>query len=76
MEMRMKEPYIEEVAIHDGPDHALVTREGAAKRWTGEVWAGLWSSEISDPGCRRRAYRRKAISLAAVSRAASGPRAV
>jgi hypothetical protein len=34
MEMRMKEPYIEEVAIHDGPDHALATREGAAKRWT------------------------------------------
>jgi hypothetical protein len=27
--MRMKEPYIEEVAIHDGPDHALATREGA-----------------------------------------------
>ena len=43
MEMRIKEPYIEEVAFHDGPDHALATREGAAKRWTG-VRAGRTSS--------------------------------
>ena len=43
MEMRMEEPYIEEVATHDGPDHALATREGAAKRWTG-VGVG-WAME-------------------------------
>jgi hypothetical protein len=31
----MKESYIEDLASHDGPDHALATREGAAKRWIG-----------------------------------------
>jgi hypothetical protein len=29
----MKELYIEGLAIYGGPDHALATREGAAKRW-------------------------------------------
>ena len=29
----MKESYIEDLANHGGPDHALATREGAAKRW-------------------------------------------
>ncbi len=29
----MKESYIEDLANRDGPDHALATREGAAKRW-------------------------------------------
>lgn len=43
MEMRMEEPYIEGVASHGGPDHALATREGAAKRWTG-VGVG-WAME-------------------------------
>jgi hypothetical protein len=35
----MKESYIEVLATHGGPDHALATREGAAKRWIG-VHAG------------------------------------
>jgi len=35
----MRESYIEVLATHGGPDHALATREGAAKRWTG-VHAG------------------------------------
>ena len=35
MEMRMREPYVEGVAIHGDPDHALAFRGGAAKRWTG-----------------------------------------
>ena len=39
----MKELYIEGLAIHGGPDHALATREGAAKRWIG-VRAG-WAIE-------------------------------
>src|SRR5450755_5189667 len=30
----MEESYIEDLANRDGPDHALATREGAAKRWT------------------------------------------
>ena len=29
----MKESYVEDLASHDGPDHALAFREGAAKRW-------------------------------------------
>ena len=33
MKKGMKESYIEGVALHDGPVHALATREGAAKRW-------------------------------------------
>ena len=39
----MEELYIEGLAIHGGPDHALATREGAAKRWIG-VRAG-WAIE-------------------------------
>jgi hypothetical protein len=29
----MRESYIEVLATHGGPGHALATREGAAKRW-------------------------------------------
>jgi len=29
----MEESYIEDLANRDGPVHALVSREGAAKRW-------------------------------------------
>ena len=35
MKKGMKELYTEGLAIHGGPDHALATREGAAKRWAG-----------------------------------------
>src|SRR5215470_2543813 len=38
--------------------------------------AGLLSSEIRSPGCRRRVYGLKAISRAALARAVSGPRGV
>jgi hypothetical protein len=33
MKKGMEESYIEDLANRDGPVHALVTREGAAKRW-------------------------------------------
>jgi hypothetical protein len=33
MKKGMEESYIEDLANRDGPDHALATREGAAKRW-------------------------------------------
>lgn len=33
MKKGMEESYIEDLASRDGPVHALVTREGAAKRW-------------------------------------------
>ena len=32
MEKGMEESYIEDLASHDGPGHALAFREGAAKR--------------------------------------------
>src|SRR5664279_1350292 len=46
----MKESYIEDLANHGGPDHALATREGAAKRWIGVHAGRLLSLEISKPG--------------------------
>ena len=33
MKKGMEESYIEDLANRDGPVHALVSREGAAKRW-------------------------------------------
>jgi hypothetical protein len=42
----MRESYIEDLASHDGPDHALATREGAAKRWIGVHAGRLWSLEM------------------------------
>src|ERR671910_2029741 len=33
MRKGMRESYVEDLASHDGPDHALAFREGAAKRW-------------------------------------------
>jgi hypothetical protein len=46
----MREPYIEEVATHGGPDHALVFRKGAAKRWVG-VGVG-WAIEQRNQAIR------------------------
>jgi hypothetical protein len=33
MKKGMEESYVEDLASHDGPAHALAFREGAAKRW-------------------------------------------
>ena len=46
------------------------------KRWQGYAQAGPSSREIPSPGCRRCSRMRKATSLAALARAAGGPRAV
>ena len=77
MKKGMKESYTEELASHGGPDHALATREGAAKRWIG-VHAGraIEPRNGSCPGCRRAHARRKAIPSVALSRVAGGPRGV
>ena len=48
------------------PSHALATREGAAKRWTGVRTGQLLSREMGKSGCRRRHDRRKATSPAAL----------
>jgi hypothetical protein len=73
----MKESYIEDLASHGGPDHALATREGAAKRWIGVRAGRLLSLDmVLISGCRRGRRRRKATLRAALSRAVSGPRGV
>ena len=46
MKKGMKESYTEELASHGGPDHALATREGAAKRWIGVHAGRLLSLEM------------------------------
>ena len=58
------------------PSDALASRKGAAKRSQGHVQAGLLSREIRYYGVPTPWEQRKAISLVAFSRAASGPRAV
>ena len=58
------------------PSDALATRKGAAKRSQGHVQAGLLSREIRWFGVPTSWEWRKATSLVALSRAASGPRAV
>jgi hypothetical protein len=77
MKMGMQESYVEDLASHDGPDHALATREGAAKRWLG-VRAGraIEPRNGARSGCRRGHGTRKATPLAAFWRAVRGPRGV
>ncbi len=73
----MKELYFEGLAIHDGPESCGGVREGVAEALTG-VRAG-WAIEPRNercPGCRRSINCRKAIPLAAFSRAVGGPRGV
>ncbi len=50
----MEESYIEDLASHGGPDHALATREGAAKRWTGVRAGRILSLEIATIGVPTR----------------------
>jgi hypothetical protein len=77
MKKGMEESYIEDLANHDGPDHALATREGAAKRWIrGARRPAIEPRNVMDPGCRRGHGRRKATLVAALSRAVIGPRGV
>ena len=74
----MRTLYIEGVANHDGPESCVGVREGA-----GEALTGVHAGRAIEPrnsslslGCRRSSPLRKATSLAALSRAASGPRVV
>jgi hypothetical protein len=73
----MRVLYIEGVAIHGGPESCVVVREGVGEALTGGVWAGQLSREMTiRSGCRRSHNKRKAMSPAALSRAAGGARAV
>ena len=52
----MRELYIEGLAIHGGPDHALATREGAAKRWFRGYAGRPLSLEMRSIGVPTRSY--------------------
>jgi hypothetical protein len=72
----MRESYVEDLASQTAP--TMRWRPVRAQRSVGiGVRAGrLLSLEISGPGCRRGGKRRKAILVAAFSRAVIGPRGV
>ncbi len=72
----MKTSYIEGVATHDGLESCVGAREDAGEALTEGDVGGSLSRGINCSGCRRRPSGRKATSLAALARAASGPRAV
>jgi hypothetical protein len=77
MKKGMEESYVEDLASHDGPAHALAFREGAAKRWCrGARRPAIAASKWARLGCRRAVDQRKATSVAAFSRAVIGPRGV
>ena len=71
----MEESYVEDLASHDGPAHALAFRDGAAKRWCrGARRPAIAASKWARLGCRRAVDQRKATPVAGFSRAVSGPR--
>ena len=73
----MKEPYIEGVAIHGGPESCVGVPRGRSEALTGVVRAGLLSREIEMKfGVPTSSRKRKATLPAALSRVAGGPRAV
>src|SRR3954451_19500841 len=77
MKKGTEESYVEDLASHDGPAHALAFREGAAKRWCrGARRPAIAASKWARLGCRRAVDQRKATSVAAFSRAVIEPRGV
>src|SRR5215218_11120360 len=43
---RMREPHVEGVAAHDGPESCGATREGGGEALTGETAGWVWSREM------------------------------
>src|SRR3954453_7314084 len=77
MKKGMEESYVEDLASHDGPAHALATREGAAKRWCrGARRPAIAASKWALSGRGRAVDERKAIPVAAFSGAVFGSRGV
>ena len=72
----MKGLYVRGVAVRDGPGSCAGAREGAGEALIG-VCAG-WAIEPRnrDSGCRRCPKKRKAVSVAVLSRAVVGSRGV
>ncbi len=72
----MKESYVEGLATHDGPESCASVRKCRREALTGVRAGRVLSRENHSPKCRRYRSRRKAISIASVSRDALGLRAV
>jgi len=72
----MEELYVEGLATHGGPESCVASREGR-----GEALTGVRAGRAIEPrnvsfGVPTLFAKRKAASLVALARAASGPRAV
>jgi hypothetical protein len=77
MEQEMEVLYIEDLASHGGPESCVGDPRGRSEALTGVVRAGLLSREIKMKfGVPTSSPKRKATSLAALSRVAGEPRAV
>jgi len=69
----MKEPYIEGLATHDGPESCAGVREGVGEALTGGNAGRVLSREIRATGCRRCLSKRKAKWSGARERAPNRP---
>ena len=76
MEEEMEELYAEGLATHGGPESCVDDLRGRGEALTGVRAGRAIEPRNVNPGCRRCAMKRKAISLAALARAVRGPRAV
>jgi hypothetical protein len=72
----MKEPYVEGLATHSGPESCVAAREGRREALTGVRAGQVLSRENHSPECRRPRSRRKATSSASLLRDGLGLRAV
>jgi len=48
----MREPHVEGLANHDGPESCVDARKGVGEALTGERTGEVLSREIRTPGCR------------------------
>ena len=76
MEEEMEELYAEGLATHGDPESCVDDLRGRGEALTGARAGRAIEPRNVNPGCRRCAMKRKAISLAALARAVRGPRAV
>ena len=72
----MREPYIEGVAIHGGPESCVGDPRGRSEALTGVHVGRAIEPRNEHFGVPTPLTRRKATLLAALSRAVGGPRAV
>ena len=76
MRKGMREPYVEDLASHGGPESCVGVPRGRSEALTGVHAGRAIEPRNSLFGVPTRVMRRKATSPAALSRVAGGPRAV